>query len=438
MSDRDQNVVRYMLSLTGRRASAATACFCLLLLASSAVGHGTNASARIHHKVAITLDTSSISLTFSTEMNRPAAFQEVVKMDLNGDGQFTSDEKAKYFGELEGLLTAGLEMSINGCEIAMPRKGEMELEMPFRKTVRFEVPHDLDPEEEVTVEFHNDNYLDYFGDIEVILDPGTETDIVYDSRWQATDSPAADARTLSWRQRDIVFRYKRGTGISVPPEDFQTTIAEEQEDEHLTSKTTFPTALVLFTLALLCIIIVASVFSQHRYRKASLVVCCVLICLVGWYASGGWTSSPQVVKLSDLQAEQLFQQLHSKIYQAFEATGESDIYDTLAKGLEGPFLDEVYNEVTDATSADGGEASRFDIRRVKPLETVVLPRDNAGQEQFSVRFRWRVYGVVTHHGHTHARVNQYEAEYHVQHNGQAWRITESQSSENKRVTLEET
>ena len=51
-------------------------------------------------------------------------------------------------------------------------------------------------------------------------------------------------------------------------------------------------------------------------------------------------------------------------------------------------------------------------------------------------YRWRVYGVVTHFGHTHARINEYEAEYLVRHNGRSWRITESRVRQNKRVTMD--
>ena len=43
--------------------------------------------------------------------------------------------------------------------------------------------------------------------------------------------------------------------------------------------------------------------------------------------------------------------------------------------------------------------------------------------------------VVTHLGHTHARINEYEADYFVQHNQRDWRITDSQIRENKRASI---
>ncbi len=439
----DDNSVRRLLRPSGRCAMAVVVCMCLLAPVRSTSGHGGKSAARIDQKVVIAMDGEGISLTYTTEFNRPAAFGEVVKMDLNGDGQLAPAEQAKYFDELHDLLCAGLEMNINGREAALPRVGDMELAMPFRKSLRFNVPQRLDREHEVTVEFHNDNYLDYVGDIEVTVDPGTDTDIVFDSRWQTNASESAEPSApngpgLSWRQRDVVFRYKRGTGIADPPDDFQAAVEEEaqREDELLASPTTsFPSTGMILLLALLAVAIVASTTRRNRYRKTTIALCGAAIGLVWWYTGGPWTSPPQVANPPDLQAAQLFQQLHGKIYRAFEATGESDIYDTLAEGLGGRLLDEVYNEVYEATVARRGQASRFDIRRVKPLETVILPEGGAAGGAFSVRFRWRVYGVVTHFGHTHARINEYEAEYLVQHNGQAWRITQSKVRQNKRVTM---
>ncbi len=142
-----------------------------------------------------------------------------------------------------------------------------------------------------------------------------------------------------------------------------------------------------------------------------------------------------MTKLPDLEAKQLFHQLHGNIYRAFEVVGESDVYDMLAQGLDGRLLDDVYNEVYEATTARRSQATRFNIRRVKPLETVILPNRSSPDRSFRVRYRWRVYGVVTHLGHTHARVNEYAAEYLVRHNGLAWRISESKVRQNKRLAM---
>jgi hypothetical protein len=69
-------------------------------------------------------------------------------------------------------------------------------------------------------------------------------------------------------------------------------------------------------------------------------------------------------------------------------------------------------------------ANGFYVRRVKPLQSEVLPQGDAATESgFRVRHRWRVYSVVSHAGHRHARVNEYEATFSVQQHGDDWRIT---------------
>lgn len=429
-----------------RRYAALVALYACLLAASAhpASGHVGDAAARINQEVVISIDSDSISLVYDTELNRPAAFLEVVKMDLNGDGQLSPEEQAKYFDELQDVLSAGLELRVNGREITLSPLGGMELSMPFRKSFRFEVPQRLDGQRELTVEFHNDNYLDFAGDIAVVVDPGTETDIVFDSRWRTVASEPAElplptAPGLSWRQRDVVFRYKRGTGVAEPPDDLQSITGEDaaQGDEPFGSPTTVLSPTWIFApVAILCLAIVASMVRRSWQWRTAVGLCCVAICFVSWVGIGRLAAMPkQIASPSPSEAAQLFQQLHGNIYRAFELAEESDIYDTLARGLDGRLLDEVYNEVYVATAARGGRASRFDIRRVKSLETVVLPDRSAPRGAFSVRYRWRVYGVVTHFGHTHARINEYEAEYLIRHNGRAWRITDSQVRQNKRVTM---
>ena len=83
----------------------------------------------------------------------------------------------------------------------------------------------------------------------------------------------------------------------------------------------------------------------------------------------------------------------------------------------------------------GDGDTQFNVRRVKPIATEVLPRTDATDPAFQVKYRWRVYGTVTHAGHTHARANEYEAVYLVRHTGRAWRIAGSHVRQNKRVTV---
>ena len=85
------------------------------------------------------------------------------------------------------------------------------------------------------------------------------------------------------------------------------------------------------------------------------------------------------------------------------------MYDTLAQSLDDNALETIYNEVYKAQVGREAGITSFKIRRIKPLETEVLPSNDG----FRIRYNWRVYGTVTHFGHTHARFNEYHAIYNV-------------------------
>lgn len=122
-------------------------------------------------------------------------------------------------------------------------------------------------------------------------------------------------------------------------------------------------------------------------------------------------------RLSDAAALEVFMPLHANIYRAFDYARESDVYDALARSVDGALLDAVYNDVYTGLilREEGGALCR--VRAVTPLESRVLPPEkdaaSAGADRFVVWCRWRVEGVVYHWGHSHTRVNEYVAEYDV-------------------------
>lgn len=129
-------------------------------------------------------------------------------------------------------------------------------------------------------------------------------------------------------------------------------------------------------------------------------------------------STPPPPRLSENDALAIFTPLHANIYRAFDYTRESAVYDALAQSVDGPMLDTIYTEVYNGLvmREEGGALSR--VRSVTPIETLVLPpREPAppgvSPDQFTVKCRWRVLGVVYHWGHSHSRTSEYLAEYDV-------------------------
>ena len=124
------------------------------------------------------------------------------------------------------------------------------------------------------------------------------------------------------------------------------------------------------------------------------------------------------------EAKAIFASLHRNIYRAFDYSTESDVYDTLARSVDGALLDWVYNEVYQSLILRDADGAVCRVEKVNILDSSIAP-PAAGAEaktSFRVRARWRVLGAVAHWGHVHKRTNEYEAVYTVARRKQAWKI----------------
>ena len=434
---------------------------CLTLAAASVVwfctrapAHTGNQGIRVDQQTVVELENDSIRIAYSTQLNRQGAYLEVLRMDLDGDDELSAREQAYYFAELHKGLTSGLEVIVNGEQVRLEPVGETELSMPFKKLYRFELPQPTNWQEGATVELHNDNYLDFPGEITVEINPGSGTDVVYDSRWEQTTEDVQAALPVggiwpSLQERDVVFRYRRGTGKSEPvdaPEARPPGAAGLTQGEGYGTVGNRGWSLALAVSLLVGVLLSVSATVVCRLRGSPVLRPAAAAGILGFAASligltcigPSGTQTVAAVMPPDVEAGQIFQRLHNNIYKAFDAGSESAVYDSLALGLDGEVLDQVYNEVYEALMMRGKGNTRFSIRRVKPISTEVLPAQRERMPAFRVRYRWRVYGTVTHLGHTHARFNEYEALYLVKHNGHWWRITDSEVRQHKRVTLGQT
>lgn len=131
-----------------------------------------------------------------------------------------------------------------------------------------------------------------------------------------------------------------------------------------------------------------------------------------------------------------FEPLHANIYRAFDYTREGDIYDALRRSVDGPMLDEIYNEVYRSLvmQDEGGALSR--VKKVTSVSGELVSSGvdaRTGEAMFGVRARWRVEGVVYHWGHSHTRENEYLAEYTVAARAEGWRIVGAVPLEQRRI-----
>ena len=146
-------------------------------------------------------------------------------------------------------------------------------------------------------------------------------------------------------------------------------------------------------------------------------------------------------ELTDAETASVFAALHQNIYRAFDYRSEEDIYDALAKSIDGDLLQQVYLQIQHGLKMQeqGGAVSK--IREVKLLDGEKQTGAAEGSaastaKSFSYRGRWNVAGTVEHWGHIHARTNQYEALFEVEMRNDVWKITKLELLAEDRVSFE--
>lgn len=214
----------------------------------------------------------------------------------------------------------------------------------------------------------------------------------------------------------------------------------QQVDLVLPPTPTWSLSLVSLAVALL-IPVVVWYGAGARYRGPMLLLLIGAVIatwpLARWQLPHPFAGTPQ---LDDDRAAATLAALHRNIYRAFEYRDEQQIYDALAKSVDGPLLRELYLEIRRGLvmQEQGGAASR--IREVEIIEGEKLPPrrvpENLDPRSFVYHCRWTVAGTVEHWGHIHARTNEYRANWTVQPRNNAWKITGLELQDERRVSFE--
>lgn len=103
--------------------------------------------------------------------------------------------------------------------------------------------------------------------------------------------------------------------------------------------------------------------------------------------------------------------LHRASYDAWATEGEPDaLYDVLSGVWTGSALTEQYVQQRVALARLRAARGGLTLRGHR-VEEVTVTRLHAGGA--TARLRWLVGGLVTHEGHSHARISEYEAVYEL-------------------------
>ncbi len=180
---------------------------------------------------------------------------------------------------------------------------------------------------------------------------------------------------------------------------------------------------------------------QTRSRRIAVVVLVLVSAatwpLFGWEIKQPFTSPPS---LPPDEASAVFAALHKNTYRAFDYRDEGQVYDALAKSVDGPLLRDLYLTVRKGLEMQeqGGAVSR--VRDVAIEAGAVEPpaweTADRGDGSFSYRCTWTVRGTVQHWGHLHTRTNQYEALFQIESRDDAWKITHMDVLDEQRLNFE--
>jgi hypothetical protein len=119
------------------------------------------------------------------------------------------------------------------------------------------------------------------------------------------------------------------------------------------------------------------------------------------------------------------------VYRAFDYHTESDIYDALARSVQGDLLADLYLKIKQGLIMQEQGGAVAHVQEVNVVHTE--PAEGKSKDGFTERVTWQVEGTVEHWGHIHMRVNEYSAELEIEPAGGFWKITAMNVSRQSQV-----
>lgn len=140
-------------------------------------------------------------------------------------------------------------------------------------------------------------------------------------------------------------------------------------------------------------------------------------------------ASPEVSQVEE--AQMIVSPLLRNVYRAFDHHVESDVYDVLARSVDGELLRRLYLETIQALTLEGREGTRVTIAEFSASVDKVGP--NPKGEGFVADCNWMARGIVGHWGHSHPRVNIYNARVTITPHDGEWKLTGLEVQEVRRL-----
>jgi len=139
--------------------------------------------------------------------------------------------------------------------------------------------------------------------------------------------------------------------------------------------------------------------------------------------------TPEVTQVD--MAQKIVSPLLRNVYRAFDHHAESDVYDVLARSVDGELLRKLYLETIQALTFEGREGTRVTITRFSATVDKVEP--NPKGAGFIADCNWMAEGIVGHWGHSHTRLNIYNARVTITPVKDEWKLTGLEVQEVRRL-----
>ncbi len=137
--------------------------------------------------------------------------------------------------------------------------------------------------------------------------------------------------------------------------------------------------------------------------------------------------------VDDSQAgKQAIGQLLTNVYRAFDLREDEQVYDALAKSVDGPLLRDLYLRVKRSLiMAEQGGA----LAHIESVQVEQLSRADGGDGR-TLEVTWLATSTAEHWGHLHKRTSQYRARLSLVTVDGAWKLARFQLLDEKRLKFE--
>ena len=331
---------------------------------------------------------------------RPKDIQRYVDLGLEGRDTIPVEMQPELRQKIIDFLSQHHPMTIDGApaEPAMVRADFLE------RTLR--TSRVIDPPEELNVNAAIMG-VKFIYPHEDFADSATMVWDLFDERTQSVPASAVDPtgplpqfldpefNVLEWQNFIRIPVMPELADVSAPP-----------------STTSYWLQYGRWALAALALLLILRFVRTLTVVNGGIAAAAIALAALGWWQGGK-------ARLDDVASQAVVQGLLTNVYRAFDFRAESDIYDVLARSVDGDLLREVYLEMRRGlVLANQGGASA----RVKSVELTELDATPAEGQGISARTTWQIRAAVGHWGHIHERRNEYQANLELRPMDGAWKL----------------